>query len=244
MKKVLFCAAVIFVFAIQSGAIAGEPRDSGRPGCPGGGPGPWGGAHYGEDHLMHRQEMFKQLDKDGDGKLSREEANAAPPMLASRFDELDCDGDGFIAFDELRPPAWRRGAGMGGNHFAMQLFVSADADKDKKLSKDEFAKAFPLLADKFVDYDLDKDGYVTPDELHRHAFEQWRMEKSQRREQRFKDADKDKDGALSKEEFSAAFPKQADKFESLDANKDGRLDMQELGRPFKKLMRGPGPQVQ
>ena len=43
--------------------------------------------------------FFDRLDRDGDGKLSREEA---PPRLQDRFDQLDSDKDGKLSFEELR----------------------------------------------------------------------------------------------------------------------------------------------
>ena len=43
-------------------------------------------------------ERFKQADKDGDGKLSREEA---PDKLKENFDRLDTNKDGFIDATEM-----------------------------------------------------------------------------------------------------------------------------------------------
>ena len=50
-------------------------------------------------HKMH--ERFKVADKDGDGKISREEA-VALPRLAKHFDEIDTNKDGFITKEEMR----------------------------------------------------------------------------------------------------------------------------------------------
>ena len=43
---------------------------------------------------------FKKLDTDGDGRISRAEAQASP-RLAQHFDEIDANKDGFITPDEL-----------------------------------------------------------------------------------------------------------------------------------------------
>ena len=50
-------------------------------------------------HKMH--ERFKAADKDGDGKISREEAIALP-RIAKHFDEIDTNKDGFITKEEMR----------------------------------------------------------------------------------------------------------------------------------------------
>ena len=46
-------------------------------------------------------ERFKKLDTDGDGRISRAEAQAAP-RLAERFDAIDADKDGFVTPEELK----------------------------------------------------------------------------------------------------------------------------------------------
>ncbi|HEX7558960.1 MAG TPA: EF-hand domain-containing protein, partial [Usitatibacter sp.] len=44
--------------------------------------------------------MLKKLDTDGDGRISRAEAQAAP-RLAANFDAIDANKDGFITMEEL-----------------------------------------------------------------------------------------------------------------------------------------------
>ena len=48
------------------------------------------------------QEHFKAADKNGDGKISREEANASMPRVAKHFDEIDANKDGFVTKEEMR----------------------------------------------------------------------------------------------------------------------------------------------
>ncbi len=43
---------------------------------------------------------FKQADKNGDGKLSRQEA-AALPAVADNYDKVDANADGSISADEF-----------------------------------------------------------------------------------------------------------------------------------------------
>lgn len=46
-------------------------------------------------------ERFKRADKDGNGAISRAEAEQSIPLLARRFDGLDANKDGQITMDEL-----------------------------------------------------------------------------------------------------------------------------------------------
>lgn len=43
---------------------------------------------------------FNAADKDGDGRLSRDEAEAANPNIAAEFDNIDTDKDGYISPEE------------------------------------------------------------------------------------------------------------------------------------------------
>ena len=47
------------------------------------------------------QERWKAADTDGDGAISRKEAEASMPGVAERFKKFDVDGDGKIEQDEL-----------------------------------------------------------------------------------------------------------------------------------------------
>jgi collagen type III alpha len=64
---------------------------------PRGGPGGFGPGPRGELGRRFGAAAFAQMDKNGDGKLQREEA---PERLASIFDRIDKDGDGAIAAEE------------------------------------------------------------------------------------------------------------------------------------------------
>lgn len=46
-------------------------------------------------------ERFKQADTDGDGSLSKVEAEKGMPRLARRFDAIDADKDGRVTRDEI-----------------------------------------------------------------------------------------------------------------------------------------------
>jgi Ca2+-binding EF-hand superfamily protein len=49
-----------------------------------------------------RAERWKKIDTDGDGRISKAEAQANAPRLAARFGELDANGDGYLTPEELR----------------------------------------------------------------------------------------------------------------------------------------------
>src|SRR5438045_6256515 len=48
---------------------------------------------------QRRAEHWKKLDTDGDGRISRAEAQANAPRLAEHFDQVDANGDGYITPD-------------------------------------------------------------------------------------------------------------------------------------------------
>jgi hypothetical protein len=54
------------------------------------------------EHGQRRAEHLKKMDADGDGRISRAEAQANAPRLFSHFDEIDANKDGFVTPDEMR----------------------------------------------------------------------------------------------------------------------------------------------
>src|SRR5437763_15697515 len=88
---------------------------------PPGGPGGFGGP------MGQQRKLVKQFDKDGDGRLNKEERQAARAFLKKE-----------------RPAGGRRGFGPGGRggfgpavFLTRPLLEALDADKDGKVTKDE-----------------------------------------------------------------------------------------------------------
>ncbi|MFO0886441.1 MAG: hypothetical protein U0894_20060 [Pirellulales bacterium] len=82
-----------------------EPRSSFGSGGGGGGPG---------QGMMRPGEMLSRLDKDKDGKLSKEEV---PERMRENFSKMDQNGDGFVEPKELEAAMramMQRGGGAGG----------------------------------------------------------------------------------------------------------------------------------
>ncbi len=44
---------------------------------------------------------FAAADKNGDGKLTREECQAGMPRIYRGFDKIDADGKGYITLDQI-----------------------------------------------------------------------------------------------------------------------------------------------
>jgi hypothetical protein len=118
--------------------------------------------------------QFRRADADGNGTLSRAEAERAAPLLARQFDAIDANHDGQITAEEIR--AFRRTGrrvrsgrvGAGGREVATkfdQHFARADANGDGALSRLEAAEGLPRIANKFDRIDRDGDGLLTRAEI-------------------------------------------------------------------------------
>jgi Ca2+-binding EF-hand superfamily protein len=146
-------------------------------------------AAAGERYL---DQLFADLDRDGDGRLSAAEAARAPGLdfvmsfvqgalnleAAGRvapFADLDADHDGFVSRQEFR--AFYRRCGLDrvrvvlgpereqAQALTATLFHLLDRDGDGKVSRDELRRA----RDTLHRIDLDEDEWITPEEvlLHR-----------------------------------------------------------------------------
>jgi hypothetical protein len=95
---------------------------------------------FGPSHARYTWDRLKVRDKNGDGRITAEEFGGPADLFAA----LDRDGDGAITADDLdwsdNAPYFRQLA------MAQQVLRRADADGNKKLSRDEWVKLFDELA--------------------------------------------------------------------------------------------------
>lgn len=101
------------------------------------------------------QKKMQAIDKNGDGKISRDEA-AAYPRLAKHFDAIDANKDGFLTPDEMKAARQKAAAAK---------LKAIDANGDGLLSRAEVDAKAPRLAKHFDAIDTNKDGQLSPEEL-------------------------------------------------------------------------------
>lgn len=103
---------------------------------------------------------------------------------------------------------------------------SVDANQDGVVTREE-AKAHPRLAGQFDTVDANKDGQLDAAEMSAHR-EAKRAEMRAKGHERWAAADKDGDGALTREEAQASMPGVAERFDTIDANRDGKIGRDEM----------------
>ncbi|MDF1822996.1 MAG: hypothetical protein P1U68_00045 [Verrucomicrobiales bacterium] len=211
--------------AAARGGAAGKPGDKPGKGGPGkGGPG----------------EMFKRADKNGDGKLSKDEV---PEAIWDRLGKLDQDGDNAISHEEAkaaRPDGpGAPGGGGKGKGGPGEMLKKADRNGDGNISKDEV----PGQAwDRLGKLDTDNDGVVTKEEIGagmaamRGKGKDGMAGKGKGKSQQggqgamFLKLDKDKDGKLAESEVPAEL---WGKLRKADTDADGLVSKEELDKVYK-----------
>lgn len=107
---------------------------------------------------------FKQLDANGDGVITKEEAqSSANARVEKTFADLDANHDGQITQDEIKAAHDERRAAMEAKFEAR--FKEADKNGDGLLSKEEVTAGMPRLTRGFDRLDTNKDGQLSADEL-------------------------------------------------------------------------------
>lgn len=115
MLKTKLALAIALAFAGTVAIAHPWGMGAGRGGCMmGGGP----GSEVCEAQMHERHEArVKAADSDGDGAISKAEAEKSLPRLATRFEAVDTDHDGKLTVAELdaaKPMGKRGGPGYGG----------------------------------------------------------------------------------------------------------------------------------
>lgn len=120
----------------------------------------WAYAGQEDMHGPLEERMFKEADANGDGAISRAEFNK---FQARQFKKMDTNGDGRITHNEMEAGHKNmRGGGNGTTHLD-ERFNAADANHDGGLDRSE-AQMMPMLTVYFDEVDANKDGKVTRQE--------------------------------------------------------------------------------
>jgi Ca2+-binding EF-hand superfamily protein len=214
---------MVFTIAILLGVTAAaSAQDMPPQGPPPGGMGGGG--------MRQQMPQFADLDKNKDKKISRDEWQGP----AQFFDRLDANKDGFIDETEWNAMRQRYGGGGGGPRLGESMAKFLDANKDGKVSRDEFAKMLTL----FDLLDTNHDGELTQEEMNG-FFRAFSTAQTEAQNQAtggvdvnnlFANSDKNKDGKLTPDEIAN------DRlFKRLDLNKDGVVTRDEAETALKQL---------
>lgn len=205
------------------------------------------------DGVLTREELLPQrpepplrarlmrADKDGDKKVTFEEAQAAiPDITKEKFAELDRNGDGVFGTEDMA--SLRTGSPV------ISRLLEADKDGDKKITLEEAQAAMPQLTQQRFDaLDQNHDGAITPEDEKAAGPRTRRMPQLKPREgaegsflkgapgargsglmQQVIGADANGDGKTTHEEALKALPNlPAAEFAGLDKNKDGVVSQED-----------------
>lgn len=112
----------------------------------------------GQGRAQMEDAMFKRMDANSDGAVSKAEFQA---FNTARFKEMDADKDGKVTREEMDVRVNR--VMKNGLKHLDDRFASADTNRDGGLDYNE-AQAMPVMQVYFEQVDTDKDGKVTREE--------------------------------------------------------------------------------
>ena len=113
----------------------------------------------GQVHGQMGEQMFREVDSNGDGAISKAEFNV---FQTKQFKRMDSNGDGKISYAEMAEGHKKPESGGTRSHLDKR-FLAADADHDGGLTRDE-AREMPMLSMYFDEVDSNKDDKVTRQE--------------------------------------------------------------------------------
>ncbi|MFN7213745.1 MAG: EF-hand domain-containing protein [Lysobacteraceae bacterium] len=113
-------------------------------------------------------ERWAQLDRNNDGTIDRSEAEAHPKLL-EHFERIDRDGDGRLSRQEVREARQlaqsRREARQSQSRAMQARFRWLDVDSDGTLTLAEIGEAAPKLSERFGAIDGNRDGRIGREEI-------------------------------------------------------------------------------
>jgi Ca2+-binding EF-hand superfamily protein len=183
----------------------------------------------GEDGGKGKHGLFARVDENGDGKVTRTEADVE---IKRFFEGADQNHDGKVTKDELAALRDQKLDKMR-TRMSDKLW-SKDANKDGKLEKTELSK---MPERWFAKIDTNSDGALTKEELAA-AGSVMEQRFEGHAQERFAKLDTNSDGAVDLNEIKAKATTMFDKF---DANHDGVVEKSEAphrGHGFGKHGRG------
>ena len=110
---------------------------------------------------------------------------------------------------------------QGRHHDPNRIFQRADANRDGKISADEWKRR----PEGFNRLDQNHDGFITQDEAQSAALRH-KQSQGRRGQKLFGKMDSNNDGQISRDEWKG----KADVFDRLDSNRDGAITREELPR--------------
>jgi Ca2+-binding EF-hand superfamily protein len=170
MKVMFRAACVVLTLVLVMGSDAARSQEAPKEGAKKRSDRPRPGAPGGAAFTPPANPFFEALDANKDGEISAEELNNAVAALK----KLDKDGDGKLTREETRPAGFGRGfggfggfggtgAGGAGNSAAfVERIMANDKNKDGKVTKDELPENAQGLLDRL---DENKDGALDKAEL-------------------------------------------------------------------------------
>jgi Ca2+-binding EF-hand superfamily protein len=199
-------AASLLGFSLSAPSLAaGEPPQSQSPPRPGG--------------AGLAAAFFERLDANGDGQVTRAEAEAAGQQL---FDKLDANKDGEVTAQEAED-----GARATQKEELPARFKRLDTNKDGRLTPEEM-KIPAMLFDRL---DTNHDKFVSREEFRAVA------DASARGDTGFKKIDRDADGKVTRAEGIAAVQR---RFAAADPNGDGVITRAEIEAHVKQTTKPQG----